>query len=93
MYTVALGCTDGKLKDCSCSKKPKNKYKWKWIGCGDNIRDGKLITAKFLKLNEKSSDIQDKIYKINAKIGLKTVKKYSKNSCICHGVSGNLNNS
>lgn len=89
MYTISLGCTEGKLEQCRCSKeKPKNKSKWQWSGCGDNIKDGKLITSKFLKLNGKVKDNEDKIYKINGKVGLKSVTEHSMNSCICHGVSG-----
>lgn len=90
MYTLSQGCTDGKLEECTCSKErqPKNKMKWQWSGCGDNIKDGKLLTSKFLKLNDKVKDNEDKIYKINAKIGLRSVAENTIKSCICHGLSG-----
>ncbi|KAF2883439.1 hypothetical protein ILUMI_22733 [Ignelater luminosus] len=54
MYSFAKACSDGSLEDCKCAgfERFEKGPNWKWGGCGDNTKQAKKITRRFLQLKQ-----------------------------------------
>lgn len=92
MHTIAKACSDGKLLNCRCApayKKEKLPENGRWGGCGDNVKDAKRITRRFLQL-KRSGDFPSEVLKFNSEVGISTVADSDATFCACHGVSGEL---
>ncbi|XP_036086894.1 protein Wnt-2 isoform X3 [Rousettus aegyptiacus] len=87
-------CSQGELKSCSCDPKKKGTAKdskgtFDWGGCSDNIDYGIKFARAFVDAKErKGKDARALMNLHNNRAGRKAVKRFLKQECKCHGVSG-----
>lgn len=90
MHTIARACSDGKLLNCRCAavhQKERLPENGRWGGCGDNVRDAKKLTRRFLQL-KRTGDFPNEVLKLNSEVGISIVADSDATACTCHGVSG-----
>ncbi|OQV11710.1 putative Protein Wnt-9a [Hypsibius exemplaris] len=90
-YSVAKACSSGQLEFCSCDSNENtlgSQPSWMWKGCGDNFREGRAQTMRFLESSTPKKTRMRKIERHNVQVGIAVVKQASQQLCRCHGVSG-----
>uniref|UniRef100_A0A8C5MDG1 Protein Wnt n=2 Tax=Leptobrachium leishanense TaxID=445787 RepID=A0A8C5MDG1_9ANUR len=94
VFAITRACSQGELKLCSCdpNKKGSSRDSWgsfDWGGCSDNIDYGIKFTRAFVDAKErKGKDARALMNLHNNMAGRKAVKRFMKQECKCHGVSG-----
>ncbi|XP_043825079.1 protein Wnt-2 isoform X3 [Dromiciops gliroides] len=94
VYAITRACSQGELKSCSCDPKKKGTSKdskgtFDWGGCSDNIDYGIKFARAFVDAKErKGKDARALMNLHNNRAGRKAVKRFLKQECKCHGVSG-----
>ncbi|XP_029471813.1 protein Wnt-2 [Rhinatrema bivittatum] len=94
VFAITRACSQGELRSCSCDPKKKgsatdNKGNFDWGGCSDNIDYGIKFARVFVDAKErKGKDARALMNLHNNKAGRKAVKRFLKQECKCHGVSG-----
>lgn len=91
MYSIAKACSNGSLENCKCGASVESEEgpNWKWGGCGDNTKQAKKITRKFLQLKQ-NGDGPHNVLNYNSLVGMRIVAESEMRACKCHGVSGNF---
>eukprot|EP00075_Anas_platyrhynchos_P022049 XP_027311302.1 protein Wnt-2 [Anas platyrhynchos] len=94
VFAITRACSQGELKSCSCDPKKKGSAKdskghFDWGGCSDNIDYGVKFARAFVDAKErKGKDARALMNLHNNRAGRKAVKRFLKQECKCHGVSG-----
>ncbi|NXJ32282.1 WNT2 protein, partial [Ciconia maguari] len=94
VFAITRACSQGELKSCSCDPKKKGSAKdskghFDWGGCSDNIDYGIKFARAFVDAKErKGKDARALMNLHNNRAGRKAVKRFLKQECKCHGVSG-----
>ncbi|MBZ3883342.1 Protein Wnt-2 [Sciurus carolinensis] len=94
VFAITRACSQGELKSCSCDPKKKGTAKdskgtFDWGGCSDNIDYGIKFARAFVDAKErKGKDARALMNLHNNRAGRKAVKRFLKQECKCHGVSG-----
>ncbi|KAI6054711.1 protein Wnt-2 [Marmota monax] len=94
VFAITRACSQGELKSCSCDPKKKGTAKdskgtFDWGGCSDNIDYGIKFARAFVDAKEKKGkDARALMNLHNNRAGRKAVKRFLKQECKCHGVSG-----
>uniref|UniRef100_A0A8C8EEK5 Protein Wnt n=1 Tax=Otus sunia TaxID=257818 RepID=A0A8C8EEK5_9STRI len=94
VFAITRACSQGELKSCSCDPKKKGSAKdskglFDWGGCSDNIDYGVRFARAFVDAKErKGKDARALMNLHNNRAGRKAVKRFLKQECKCHGVSG-----
>ncbi|NXO86279.1 WNT2 protein, partial [Sitta europaea] len=94
VFAITRACSQGELKSCSCDPKKKGSAKdskghFDWGGCSDNIDYGIKFATAFVDAKErKGKDARALMNLHNNRAGRKAVKRFLKQECKCHGVSG-----
>ncbi|KAH1186222.1 hypothetical protein KIL84_018971 [Mauremys mutica] len=94
VFAITRACSQGELKSCSCDPKKKgsakdNKGHFDWGGCSDNVDYGVKFARAFVDAKErKGKDARALMNLHNNRAGRKAVKRFLKQECKCHGVSG-----
>ncbi|PKK29902.1 wingless-type MMTV integration site family member 2 [Columba livia] len=94
VFAITRACSQGELKSCSCDPKKKgsardSKGHFDWGGCSDNIDYGIKFARAFVDAKEqKGKDARALMNLHNNRAGRKAVKRFLKQECKCHGVSG-----
>uniref|UniRef100_A0A8D0HDJ7 Protein Wnt n=1 Tax=Sphenodon punctatus TaxID=8508 RepID=A0A8D0HDJ7_SPHPU len=94
VFAITRACSQGELKSCSCDPTKKGSSKddnghFDWGGCSDNIHYGIKFARAFVDAKEKKGkDARALINLHNNRAGRKAVKRFLKQECKCHGVSG-----
>ncbi|KAL1283210.1 Protein Wnt-2 [Trichinella pseudospiralis] len=98
-HEISRTCRLGLLSSCGCNqeKRPPNLQRsWMWGGCGDNIHYGCQFTQNFIDICERERDYpkntkeyaKSLMNRWNNEVGRKVIKRKSRVTCKCHGVSG-----
>ncbi|XP_064363427.1 protein Wnt-2 isoform X2 [Dromaius novaehollandiae] len=94
VFAITRACSQGELKSCSCDPKKTgpakdNKGHFDWGGCSDNVDYGVRFARAFVDAKErKGKDARALMNLHNNRAGRKAVKRFLKQECKCHGVSG-----
>uniref|UniRef100_G1N9M3 Protein Wnt n=2 Tax=Meleagris gallopavo TaxID=9103 RepID=G1N9M3_MELGA len=94
VFAITRACSQGELKSCSCDPEKKgsakdSKGRFDWGGCSDNIDYGVKFARAFVDAKErKGKDARALMNLHNNRAGRKAVKRFLKQECKCHGVSG-----
>ncbi|XP_069812165.1 protein Wnt-2 [Dendropsophus ebraccatus] len=94
VFAITRACSQGELKSCSCDPDKKGSSKdsrgsFDWGGCSDNIDYGIRFARGFVDARErKGKDARALMNLHNNRVGRKAVKRFIKQECKCHGVSG-----
>nr|Q2QLB6.1 RecName: Full=Protein Wnt-2; Flags: Precursor [Plecturocebus moloch]ABB89793.1 wingless-type MMTV integration site family member 2 precursor [Plecturocebus moloch] len=94
VFAITRACSQGEVKSCSCDPKKMGSGKdskgvFDWGGCSDNIDYGIKFARAFVDAKErKGKDARALMNLHNNRAGRKSVKRFLKQECKCHGVSG-----
>ncbi|EAW83525.1 Wnt family member 2 [Homo sapiens] len=94
VFAITRACSQGEVKSCSCDPKKMGSAKdskgiFDWGGCSDNIDYGIKFARAFVDAKErKGKDARALMNLHNNRAGRKAVKRFLKQECKCHGVSG-----
>ncbi|XP_030072695.1 protein Wnt-2 [Microcaecilia unicolor] len=94
VFAITRACSQGEIRSCSCDPRREgsardNKGSFDWGGCSDNIDYGIRFARAFVDAKEqKGKDARALMNLHNNKAGRKAVKRFLKQECKCHGVSG-----
>ncbi|KHJ41422.1 wnt family protein [Trichuris suis] len=98
-HEISRTCRLGLLSSCGCNQEkrpPDLQRSWVWGGCGDNIHYGCQFTQNFIDICERERDYprhtkeyaKSLMNRWNNEVGRKVIKRKSRVTCKCHGVSG-----
>lgn len=92
-FAVTEACAMGKLMQCSCDNKVQDintDGDWVWGGCNDNVDFGYRKSKDFMdaRKRKRRGDLTTRIQLHNNEAGRLAVKKYTRDVCKCHGLSG-----
>ncbi|XP_025086682.1 protein Wnt-6-like [Pomacea canaliculata] len=95
VYAVTQACSLGGLLQCTCQNHARDMStdgEWEWGGCGDNVEFGYQKSREFMDARRRKkrgrADVTTLIQLHNNEAGRRAVKKYMRQECKCHGLSG-----